>query len=427
MSSPHAGTARLAVIAAFLLVVRPAFAGQPPLPPELSLPMAVRLAEQQAPMLAARHARADAAREEAARAGALPDPQLILGVDNLPVTGGHAFDPSADFMTMKKIGVMQAFPAGDKREARRRTAERVLDRNRALSGVERLQVRQDVADAWLAAWVAQHQLDILGELHDQAALAVSLAEARLAGGNGAIVEMMAIKAAALEVENRVDAGEAGLATARAGLARWLGVDPAGLPRLGTAPDLSVLPVPGPVLLASVDRQRPLADWRSREAVAEARLQEAIADKRPDWSVMAAYGQRDAGGDDMLMLEFRVDLPLFPRDRQDRTIAARRAELEAAAAERDEAGRAQLEAVRVALAQWHGLRAQVERHETQVLPLARDRAEAALAGYRAGGPLQPWLDARRDELEAHLMHVRHLGELARLWAALAFLLPGETLR
>ena len=65
------------------------------------------------------------------------------------------------------------------------------------------------------------------------------------------------------------------------------------------------------------------------------------------------------------------------------------------------------------------------HETALLPLARDRTAAAWSGYRAGGDLQPWLDARRAELEVHRSHAEHLGALGRAWAALATLLLPET--
>jgi cobalt-zinc-cadmium efflux system outer membrane protein len=41
-------------------------------------------------------------------------------------------------------------------------------------------------------------------------------------------------------------------------------------------------------------------------------------------------------------------------------------------------------------------------------------------------LQPWLEARRAELEAQRSHVKQLGEFGRAWAALAFLLPPEML-
>ena len=143
-----------------------------------------------------------------------------------------------------------------------------------------------------------------------------------------------------------------------------------------------------------------------------------------------YGQRDrmpngVSRSDMLMVEFAIDLPLFPRNRQDRGVAARRAELDAVTAEREDARRVQTEAVRRALADWQGLQRQVTRKETESLPLARDRAKIALAAYAGGGDLQPWLEARRDEIELHIEHARHLGELGRAWAALAYLLPAET--
>ena len=134
---------------------------------------------------------------------------------------------------------------------------------------------------------------------------------------------------------------------------------------------------------------------------------------------------DVSRSDMLMVEFAIDLPLFPRNRQDRGVAARRAELDAVTAEREDARRVQTEAVRRALADWQGLQRQVTRKETESLPLARDRAKIALAAYAGGGDLQPWLEARRDEIELHIEHARHLGELGRAWAALAYLLPAET--
>lgn len=408
----------------FVVLLGPAASASPG---QLDFAEAVRRALDSAPALEARAASVAAAREEAAQAAALPDPELIVGIENLPVSASHPFDTDSSEMTMKKVGLMQAFPARAKREARRTVADRLIDRAQALSTVEALEVRERVATAWLAAWAARQELAVLHRLSEQAALAVTVAEARLRGGTGTAVDAMAAKTAALDVENRIDAAQAAVAMAQASLAGWLGVEAGTLPDLGTGPDLGSLPVPEAILLATVAEQRRLVDWRSREAVAEARLTEAIADKRPDWSVMAAYGQRDGGLDDLLMVEFRVGLPVFGRNRQDRLVAARRAELEAAAAERRDAERAQREAVRRALAEWRGLQAQVERHRTQILPLADDRARAALGAYRAGGPIQPWLEARRDELEARLAHVRHLGELARVWAALAYLLPEEAAR
>jgi outer membrane protein TolC len=380
-------------------------------------------------MLQARQSQIAASQEEAVRAAALPDPRLTLGVANLPVTGADAFDASADFMTMKQIGVMQDFPARAKRRARQAVADRTVEQAQALSEAERLAVRQTVAQAWIALWAAQREVAALQALREPANVAVRSAKARLAGGTGSAVDAMAAQNAVLELENRIDAAEASLEAARAGLARWLGETPADLRVEGAPPDLMVLPIPPATVLASIDRQAPLLPWRSREAVAEAQVEAAIAEKRPDWSVGVTYGQRDRAPDgmprsDMLMVEFTIDLPLFTRNRQDRGVAARRAELDAVAAEREDARRAQAERVRMTLAEWEGLRRQVVRQETESLPLADDRAKTALAAYAAGGDLQPWLEARRDEIELHVMHARHLGDLGRAWAALAYLLPEE---
>lgn len=393
---------------------------------------ALRLAVERAPMLTARQAQVAAGREEATRAAALPDPKLTLGLANWPVTGADAFDFRADDMTMKQIGVMQEFPARAKRLARQAVADRTVEQAQALSVAEQLAVRQAVAQAWIALWTTQREITALRGLREPTDVAVRSAKARLAGGTGSAVDAMATQNAALELENRIDAAEASLEAARAGLARWLGEEPADLRIEGTPPALTVLPITPAVLLASIDRQAPLLPWRSREAVAEAEVDAAIAEKRPDWSLGVTYGQRDRTPNgvprsDMLMVEFAIDLPLFTRNRQDRGVAARRAELDAVAAEREDARRMQTETVRRILADWQGLQRQSTRQEAESLPLAHDRTKTALAAYAAGSDLQPWLEARRDEIVLLIEHARLQGELGRAWATLAYLLPDEEMR
>lgn len=399
-------------------------------PASVSFNDAVHLAVERAPLLMARQSQTLAAREEAVRAAALPNPTLTAGITNWPITGADAFDLRADDMTMKQIGVMQEFPARAKRQARQTVADRNIEQAEALLSTERLAVRRGVAEAWIALWAAQRELAALQALREPATVAVRTAKARLTGGTGTVTDALATQAAALELENRIDAATASREAARAGLARWLGTEPANLEADGASPVLTELPITPAALLASIDRQGPLLPWRSRVALAEAEVDAAIAEKRPDWSLGVSYGQRDRAPNgmprsDMLMVEFAIDLPIFPRNRQDRGVAARRAELDAVAAEREDARRMQTETVRRALAQWQGLRYQVTRQETESLPLAHDRAKTALAAYAGGGDLQPWLQARRDEIELHIEHARHLGELGRTWAALANLLPEET--
>jgi outer membrane protein TolC len=390
-------------------------------PTAISLPQAIERAVQRAPLLDARKADVIAADEEAARAGALPDPMLTVGIDNLPVTGADAFDSSADFMTMKKIGLRQEIPARAKREARETLASRQIDEATARSIAETLSVRRAAAEAWIDVWATQRALAALKALQEQATLAAKLAKARVAGG-ASVDDALAAQAAVLDIDNRIEAARAAHASAQAALSRWLGAD--DIEAASDGPDFASLPTPEARVLASLDRSGPLLSASAQVESAAAALDVARADKHADWSVAASYGQRAAGRSDMVMLEVGIGLPLFTGNRQDRGIAAREAEYQAALATREDMRRQEVSRVHADLARWKGLKRQVALHEDALLPLARDRSATALASYRAGGSLQPWLDARRDELDAHLSHAEHLGELGRAWAALAFLLPSE---
>jgi len=390
--------------------------------PPLGFDAAVAQAVRVAPTVNARQAQAVAAREEAVRAAALPDPTLTGGVVNLTATGVDAFDFGADMMTMKMIGIKQVVPARAKRRALQSVADRRIEEAHALTAAEQLAVSRAAAQAWVNLWAAEREAGELRQLRSQTAIAVSVAKARLSGGTGTAVEALATRAGALELENRITGAEAQVRAARDTLARWLDLTPEDVRIEGDPPDLMTLPVSEAVLLGSIEKQGPLLPWASREAVAEAEVTLARAQKKPDWSLGASYGQRSGGRSDMLTLEFSIDLPLFTVNRQDRGIAARRADLDAVMAQHEDARRAQTEAVRRLLAEWDGLRQQVERTERDMLPLAKDRAQIAVANYRGGGDLQPWLEARRDEIELHIEHARHLGELGRAWTALAYLLP-----
>ena len=81
----------------------------------LSLEAAVDRALEIAPQVGVRSANFDAMQALAVSAGRLPDPELVVGIDNLPVTGADAYSRTRDFMTMRKVGVMQEFPAASKR------------------------------------------------------------------------------------------------------------------------------------------------------------------------------------------------------------------------------------------------------------------------------------------------------------------------
>ena len=387
--------------------------------PELSLADAVRLAADASAAVAARESAVVAADADRGRAGALPDPMLALGIDNLPVTGGQALDLGAEDMTMQRIGLRQELPSAAKRAARRAVADRRVEEARAAATAERLAVQRAAALAWINAWSARRLHDALLAQREQARLAATLAKARAAQG-GPLAAALAAQAAELQLEDAVIQAIGDEDAARAMLARW--VPAAGTRPLVGAPDLSRLPVPAEQLRARLDEIGPLLASQARVETAAAEVDAARAEKRPDWSVMAAYGHRGQDRSDMVSIEVGVSLPLFSRYRQDLGISARQADYEQALALREDARRDARGRLEAQLARWQTLHRLMAVYEQQRLPLARDRSATALAAYRAGGELEPWLQARADELDLERMHADHLQSLAAAWAELAFLLP-----
>lgn len=418
MSFPDSLRRAGAALGLFLAVCASAVADDAP----LTLDAAVALAVRDAPLLGADAARLAAAREDAVRAGRLPDPELSVGIANLPVQGPGAFTVGADAMTMRTVGLMQRIPPRAARDAERALAQAGVDAADAARIAAAENVRQSAATAWIARWAAERRRALLAQLRDEAMTAVDASRARLAGGTGSASDALAARGELATLDARIDAADAADAAAQAELARWLG-DGAARP-LADSTDFAALPVAPAQLLAQIDRQAALLPWPARERAADAAVDAARAGKRPEWRVGASYGVRAAGLPDMAMIEVGFSLPLFAGNRQDRAIGARLAERDAVADERADAMRAQRSSVEQELAQWQGWERQVRRFRDERLPLARDRTRAALAAYRGGGELRDWLDARRDEIDLRLAYADALEAWGRAWAALAYLMPAE---
>lgn len=389
----------------------------------LSLADAVRIAAEQAPRLDASAAAIAAAEADASRAGALPDPMLMVGIENLPVTGDDAFDATVEDMTMRVVGVRQDFPAAAKRDAQRLLARRQVDEARAEGVVQRLAVQRAAADAWIDAWAADLDVQTLEALRVQAQLASTLARARARGGTGSLADALAAEAAEVDIAVRIEVAQGGREAALAELRRW--VPGTAGPSHAETPDFGSLPVSPAELHARLDQAAFLLGSTARMETAAVAVEASRAERRPDWSLTASYGQRGLERSDMVSVEVAIGLPWFQRHRRDRDVLAREAEYQGALALRDDDRRAFATAVDAAFARWESLKRQAALHEQRLLPLAADRSAAALAAYRGGGELQPWLDARAAELDVHRAHVEHLGAMGRAWAALAFLLPENT--
>jgi outer membrane protein TolC len=386
----------------------------------LSLAEALRLAIGQSSQLASHHALVSAARTGSVAAGELPDPKLIGMLENVPTSGADAWSLTRDPMTMRKIGVMQEFPGGDKQRLRAQRAEQDAAREMAMLIVHHANVERDVATAWLTRHYAEAALAMVTAQIAEAELVVATVGGAYRANRAPQGELIAAQSAVVELRNRQTETATQVKRARIALARYIGTD-AERP-LGAAPDLARLPS-AISDLGDGDTLPEVRAAQAQEAVAATEADLARAAKSPDWGVELAYGFRGSPFANMVTLQVSVDLPLFAAKRQDPLHAAKLLELDAARAAREDAKRRQSAEVQGMLAEWEAAQVQARRIRDELIPLAAARRSAALAAYRGGtGTLTAVLDARRALLDVQLALIQQEQAAAKAWAALNFVFP-----
>jgi cobalt-zinc-cadmium efflux system outer membrane protein len=349
---------------------------------------AERAAVDDALVLRALSQEAKAQRAQARATRALPDPQLRLGLANLPA---DTFAWDQEPMTQLQVSLRQALPNGKARSARfeaamegaRQTAEQ-----RALAALElRAALRARLIDV---AW-RQEQGELLARqeavLAQLEAQALSAFEAGRGTENDVLEARLARQA---RVQGKLQ-NDTALASAESSLQRWL---PEALLQQGPPPTLKALfPSFGswPTSAAVREQLETHPAVRRLEAAwkrAGAERAAAKADFGPDYAVDFAYGARDdlsplGRRPDLLSAGITLSLPLFAREKQEQGLVA--AEL------REEGQRAGLQdALRALKADYDSQRgAAVQQsealthYETTLLPLAERHWARSLARFGEG--------------------------------------------
>jgi outer membrane protein TolC len=385
----------------------------------LTLDAAIEHALRDAPQVVGAQASLEGAEAFLPSAGRLPDPELIVGVDNLPVNGPDQFSLTRDFMTMSKVGVMQTVPAGDKRRYRAEAASREVDVAVSEVRAARFQTASAAADAWISSAVAEETLVRVRALKSDLSVQSSTARAALSSGRGTAGDALASEATLARLDNQLLELEQQRAMRRAELARWVGDEASQ--ELGDLPWKRELAMAPEILIQEVASHPPLAPIAARLEAAKTEVNLARAERRSDWSAELSFAKRGPDYSDMVSLEFRVGLPLFAKNRQNPAIAAKLAGVRASQAELDAELRMHRAEIESMVAVWRSGRQRLQHFESTLLPLARDRSRAVLAGYGSGrGDLRAVLDALRDEVDLQREYVALEGDVTRAWTFLHLL-------
>lgn len=367
---------------------------------------AVERAARGSPTIEAQQAALASARSAVKPAGQLPDPQLALGLDNVPVSGADRFRLDRDDMTMVSVGVMQDVPSLATRNAREGLARADVSASEAAVDIARLEAQLGAAYAWIDLFYAEAKLRALIELEKQAQ---ELEQALVAGiGAGAADADAALQAklSIARLQDRSAAAQAEASMARAELERWIG--PIGPDGIGTSPpQFAIDPA---ALRAHVEHHVELAGSTAEIRRAEAALALARAGREPDWSWSLMYGRRDPDLGDMVSFGLKFSLPLFQSGRQAPTIDARRGDVRRAGLTRDAVLREHLAMLESKLAEHGALQQRIARLKDVVAPIAAQREALAMSSHAAGGVSLESVFAMR--LEARDVELDRL-ELERL--------------
>ncbi|HZW59913.1 MAG TPA: TolC family protein, partial [Woeseiaceae bacterium] len=172
-------------------------------------------------------------------------------------------------------------------------------------------------------------------------------------------------------------------------------------------------LPPPARLRAALAEHPeIGAAKARLAARSAEVELAEERFKPGWAVNLSYGYRDglmpdgAPRSDFVSVAVTVDLPMFRRNRQDRSLRAALGERRAAGALLEAARRRLASRFEAEYAQWRQLGRRIDLYETTILIQAEDRARAALAAYRSDtGDFAEVMRGRIDELGARLELIR----------------------
>lgn len=392
------------------------------------------------PAIRTAEARVRAARARVSPAGTRPDPTLMVGVLNLPISHPSF---SADGMTMKMIGIAQTFPFPGKLGARRRTVE--LDADAAVVALDtvRLAVVRNVKTAYYELAYLDHALELVKQNERMLGDVVAAAQSRYAVGAGGQQDILKARIAATQLGESAnmlsEQRHATMAALNAALDRPVDMAvgnpefPTWLTRAAVATDAGSIrfvantlgapaansPLPSLVQLLTLATERSpgLRVHEAMVAAQAARVVLAQKEYKPDFDVSVQYGQR-VNLPDMVTAQMSIPLRLHKRAVQDEQVADARAELTALQAEHQ----SQLNEVHATVAR---LYSEIERNRTQlalyvraIIPQGQASVASARASYQVGKvDLLTLLDSQTTLFSYQTAYYRALSEFGTAVAQL----------
>ena len=337
-------------------------------------------------------ARQQALADEAGAKGAapLPDPMVMLGINNYPADGSGGFDRFA--MTNKTLGFEQVIPTPGVRRHTRESQQKLAAKAALAVELTRQRLQAALVDALAARRRIAAQRQILLKERKLLVQEGAYWDGQLEGGATALDERAEVDAESAELEAKLAALEAADAEAKANLESLVGT-----PETVAVPLAQALPLPAP---GQLDGVFPVQLAAQDVAAARADVAVARAAYWPSYKIGMTYSQRSNSGSfdggDWVSAKVGVSVPLWAAGSQSPRLEAAKARLAAAKSRLADARRTWLHTLTA-------LRARITQAQTTEQALAaklkamKARSEALMNAYTSGGSLSQSLTVERRAL------------------------------
>ena len=376
----------------------------------LTLEMAAKAAQLNDPWLAGNRHSQDAIESMSVAAGTLPDPQVSLGVANVPT---DSFDFGQEPMTQFKVGVTQMFPRGDSLQIKRKQLETVGSQFPFQRLDRKAKIVVTVSQLWLDAYNAQESITLIEKdrpLFEQLADVVESGYSA-AYGKSRQQDIIRAQLELTRIDDRLTMLKQKKEMFLENLSEWLSEyfrgeygDARVAPetqsswsrlKLDTSPpDIKMLQESLYLAKGEIDHQK-LYEYFSKHPSLLALDREIEASKigvdlaresdKTAWGINANYGYRDENKSgqsqaDFVSLGVSFDLPYFTKNRQDKQIQSSVSQAEAVKTKKWALVRKMIAGFEKNRTQLNRLNERQHLYQSQLLPQMSEQAEASLTAY-----------------------------------------------
>lgn len=391
----------------------------------LNLREVEQITKQQDFISKARQSRGDAFGESAIADAQLSDPQLNLGLFNIPTDD---FDINSEPNTQLRFGVSQSFPRGKTLAFKEQQTKWASNAEYQLASNELSKSIRSVREHYLNLYYQIGAQGIIDESRQYFVQLVDIAESYYKVGRVNQQDLLRAQLELSRLDDRVIELKTKEDLARAELSKWL-ENKAFEPIEKKYPTLPTLVSQQKIIDSLIDHPSIRAEDAMvsffNEGVAIAREQ-----YKPGWSVGVEYRKRfgdnldGSSRQDQAAAMVKVDLPFFTSQRQDRRLAASKHQASAAKFVRSDKLHSLKQAVLRDYANWLRLSERSALYETRLVPEADANANASLTAYQSGVTEFTTLAlARITQLNVRLEALRAKTEHSRVHARLLYLAEG----